>query len=44
MSSLHQNWRKGQNRFCLEVCVWGGNREGLGDGGEMTQNNVYTYE
>jgi hypothetical protein len=23
MSSLQQNWRKGQNRFCLEVrVVW----------------------
>jgi hypothetical protein len=37
MSSLQQNWRKGQNRFCLEVREVG--REG-GDGGhwgEMTQ-------
>jgi hypothetical protein len=27
MSSLQQNWRKGQNRFCPEV-RWGGEREG----------------
>jgi hypothetical protein len=28
LSSLQQNWRKGQNRFCLET---------RGMGGEMTQ-------
>jgi hypothetical protein len=31
MSSLQQNWRKGQNRFCLDV---GGCRE---QGAEMAQ-------
>jgi hypothetical protein len=35
MSSLQQNWRRGQNRFCLEVKGrWGG--EG-GVEGEMAQ-------
>jgi hypothetical protein len=37
MSSLQQNWRKGQNRFCLEArgaVGEGGDRE---QGGEMTQ-------
>jgi hypothetical protein len=28
MSSLQQNWRKGQNRFCLEVRRVSGKREG----------------
>jgi hypothetical protein len=30
MSSLQQNWRKEQNRFCLKV------REGEGSGGGQT--------
>jgi hypothetical protein len=34
MSSLQQNWRKGQNRFCLEV-------RGVG---KNDPNNVCTYE
>jgi hypothetical protein len=38
MSSLQQNWRRGQNRFCLEA-RWG--REGGGEGGP---NSVCTYE
>jgi hypothetical protein len=33
MSSLQQNWRKGQNRFCLEE-GGGGERERLGGMGE----------
>jgi hypothetical protein len=37
MSSLPQNWRKGQNRFCLEVKGSGGEREGAEDRREMTQ-------
>jgi hypothetical protein len=44
MSSLQQNWRRGQNRFCLEVRGWEGEgsdgREGggvQGEGGEMAQ-------
>jgi hypothetical protein len=34
MSSLQQNWRKGQNRFCLEVGGW---RKRERVRGEMTQ-------
>jgi hypothetical protein len=37
MFSLQQNWRRGQNRFCLEVRVV---REKVGmggQGGQMTQ-------
>jgi hypothetical protein len=44
MSSLQQNWRRGQNRFCLEAReggkgAWGEMEgvEGLGQGGEMAQ-------
>jgi hypothetical protein len=37
MSSLQQKWRKGQNRFCLEVGVRGGERGDRGQGGEMAQ-------
>jgi hypothetical protein len=46
MSSLQQNWRKGQNRFCLEareVRVRGRGRWGWG-GGRNNPNNVCTYE
>jgi hypothetical protein len=32
---LQQNWRKGQNSFCLELR--GGERDGVGNGGEMAQ-------
>jgi hypothetical protein len=42
MSTLQQNWRKGQNRFCLEV-----RREverGRGAGGRNDPNNVCTYK
>jgi hypothetical protein len=37
MSSLQQNWRKGQNRFCLEARRVGesGREQGIGE--EMTQ-------
>jgi hypothetical protein len=38
MSYLQQNWRRGQNRFCLEA--WGvrGERVGMGGlGGEMAK-------
>jgi hypothetical protein len=34
MSSLQQNWRKGQNKFCLEV-------SGVGTGGRNDPNNEY---
>jgi hypothetical protein len=38
MSSLQKNWRRGQNRFCLEVRGSGGEREGMGGQvGEMAQ-------
>jgi hypothetical protein len=44
MFSLQQNWRRGQNRFCLEARGEGikGWREGTG--GRDGPNNVYTYE
>jgi hypothetical protein len=35
MSSLQQNWRRGQNRFCLEAR--NEEREGAGCSGEMAQ-------
>jgi hypothetical protein len=31
MSSLQQNWRKGKNKFCLEVRGGEEEREGMGD-------------
>jgi hypothetical protein len=37
MSSLQQNWRKGQNNFCLEERGVEGIRRGRGQWGEMTQ-------
>jgi hypothetical protein len=38
MFSLQQNWRKGQNRFCLEAREVWGEKEGVaGSGGEMAQ-------
>jgi hypothetical protein len=39
MSSVQQNWRRGQNRLCLEVRGVGeGGREGAGgSGGEIAQ-------
>jgi hypothetical protein len=36
MSSLRQNWRREQNRFCLEATGWGG------EGGEMAQT-MYSH-
>jgi hypothetical protein len=41
MSSLQQNQRRGQNRFCLEVRQV---REIEGTGERGGPNNVYTYE
>jgi hypothetical protein len=38
MSSLQQNWRKGQNRFCLDMR--GGGEERKGEGGRNGPNNV----
>jgi hypothetical protein len=37
MSSLQQNWRKGQNRFCLEVRGLGEKKWVGEQGGEMAQ-------
>jgi hypothetical protein len=44
MSSLQQNWRRGQNRFCLEAREVEGIRKGLGVGERNGPNNVCTYE
>jgi hypothetical protein len=47
MSSLQQNWRSGQNRFCLEVRRLYGEREGVGEvvgDREEKWYNVCTYE
>jgi hypothetical protein len=40
MFSLQQNWRRGQNRFCLEARQWKGER-GM-TGGELAQK-LYTH-
>jgi hypothetical protein len=40
ISTLQQNWRKAQNRFCLEARR--GKGGGRGRGGEMTQT-MYAY-
>jgi hypothetical protein len=43
MFSPQQNWRRGQNRFCVEAREWG--KEGVGGGRERNgPNNVCTYE
>jgi hypothetical protein len=34
MSSVQQNWRKGQNRFCLEVREGGRGKRRRGVGGQ----------
>jgi hypothetical protein len=44
MSTLQQHWRKGQNRFCLEIRGVRVDREGKGAVGEMGLNNVCTYK
>jgi hypothetical protein len=44
MSSLQQNWRKGQNRFCLKARGVGGKKRGRGAGRRNDPNNVCTYE
>jgi hypothetical protein len=41
MLSLQQNWRRGQNRFCLEARGVSGGQEA---GGRDGPNNVYTFE
>jgi hypothetical protein len=42
MSSHQQNWRKGQNGFCLEVRGVGGRGRRWGAESEMTQT-MYKY-
>jgi hypothetical protein len=46
MSTHQQNWRNGQNRFCLDLKGVGGEREGVGDRGRGKNgpNNVCIYE
>jgi hypothetical protein len=44
MSSLQQNWRKGQNTFCLEVRGFGGRGREQRAGGRNDPNNVCTYK
>jgi hypothetical protein len=41
-SSLQQNWRKGQNRFCLEARGVRGEGRGGGQGEEMT-HTMYAH-
>jgi hypothetical protein len=41
MSSLQQNWRRGQNKFCLEVRGCRGEEEA---GRRNGSNNACTYE
>jgi hypothetical protein len=43
MSFLQQNWRRGQNRFCLEARGMEGEREGAGDMRERRPKTMYTY-
>jgi hypothetical protein len=42
MFSLQQNWRRGQNRFCLEERGVGIGERGQGQGGKMAQT-MYTH-
>jgi hypothetical protein len=44
MSILQQYWRKGQNRFCLELRGIGERGKGKGTGRRNGPNNVCTYE
>jgi hypothetical protein len=44
ISSLQQNWRRGQNRFCLEARGMRGKGRGQGAGWRDDPNNVHTYE
>jgi hypothetical protein len=44
MSSLQQNWRKGQNRFCLEARGVGDRGKGRRAGGRNDPSKVCTYE
>jgi hypothetical protein len=42
MFSLQQNWRRGQDRFCLEVRGLVGEGRDWEQGGQMTQT-MYAY-
>jgi hypothetical protein len=42
--SLQKNWRRGQNKFCLELRGVGERGKGWGAGETNGPNNVYTYE
>jgi hypothetical protein len=44
MSSLQQNWRREQKRFCQEVSGVGGKGEGRDREGKDGSNNVCPYE
>jgi hypothetical protein len=44
MFTLQQNWRKWQNRFCLEERGVEGEGGGQRAGGRNDPNNVCTYE
>jgi hypothetical protein len=44
MFSFQQNWKNGQNSFCLEVRGVRGRGRGWGAGGRDVPNNVCTYE
>jgi hypothetical protein len=44
MSSLQQNWRKGQNIFCLEAMGGGGRWRRWRTEGRNDPNIVCTYE
>jgi hypothetical protein len=44
MSSIQKNWRKGQNRFCLEARGVRGRGKGPGSGERNGPNNVCTCE
>jgi hypothetical protein len=45
MSSLQQNWRKWQNRFCLEVrgSEGKGRERGRRSGGEKVAQTMYVH-
>jgi hypothetical protein len=44
MSTVQQNWRKGQNRSCLEAREIGERKREWGTGGRNDPNNVFPYE
>jgi hypothetical protein len=44
MSSLQQNWRKGENRLYLEVREVGAEERGVASRGRNDPNNVCIYE